>query len=156
MSSSQTAPLSGGPYVTQALFCERVLREVDGVMSVIRVIDRITHTERGPNPPSDMPEVNYPLTLVISLKSGRARGRHQITIVPEQPSGETLQPISVSINFEGEGRGANIVTGINLPFRIEGLYWFNVSCDENLLTRIPLEVQYARLVAGSATPDPQS
>jgi hypothetical protein len=143
-----------GPYVALAVFCERVLREADGSISLIRIIDRITHAERGPNPPSEMPEVHFPLELVISLRAGTARGRHDITITPEQPSGETLHPITLSVNLEGEGRGVNVHSRIDIPYRFEGLYWFNVLYDDQVITRIPLQVQYARMVTGPSTQNP--
>lgn len=145
-------PFERGPYVQIAAFCERVLREADGVVSLIRVVDVITHTERGPNAPAELPEFHFPLFLVITLKSGTARGRHEITIIPEQPSGETLQPITLSINMEGEGKGVNITSRIDLPYRMEGLYWFNVQFDQQVITRLPLEVRYSRMVTSSTTP----
>ena len=147
-------PFERGPYVQLAAFCERVLREADGVVSLIRVIDRITHTERGPNPPEEMPEVHFPLFLVLTFKSGTSRGRHNLTITPEQPSGETLQPITISANMEGEGKGINIGSRIDLPYRLEGLYWFNIQFDNQIITRIPLEVRYSRMVTGPPSPNP--
>jgi len=33
---------SGGPYLSTALFCEKVLREAAGVLSAIRIFDRWT------------------------------------------------------------------------------------------------------------------
>jgi len=147
-------PFERGPYVQLALFCERVLREADGVISLIRVVDRVTHTERGPNPPEEMPEVHYPLFLVINLKSGAAKGRYNITITPEQPSGETLQPITISVKMEGEGKGVNIASRIDIPYKLEGLYWFNIQFDNKIITRIPLEVCYSRMVTGPAIPSP--
>lgn len=33
---------TGGPYVNAALICEKVLQETDGVLSVVRIIDRFT------------------------------------------------------------------------------------------------------------------
>jgi len=145
-------PFERGPYVQIAAFCERVLREADGVLSLIRVVDIITHPERGPSPPVEMPEFRFPLFLVITLKSGTARGRHEITIIPEQPSGETLQPITLSINMEGEGKGMNITSRIDLPYKMEGLYWFNVQFDGQIITRLPLEVRYSRMVTGPSIP----
>jgi hypothetical protein len=145
-------PFERGPYVQIAAFCERVLREADGVVSLIRVVDVIAHTEQGPTPPEEMPEFHFPLFLVITLKSGTARGRHDITIIPEQPSGETLPPITLSVNMEGEGKGINITSRIDLPYKMEGLYWFNVQFDRQLITRLPLEVRYSRMVTGSSTP----
>jgi hypothetical protein len=144
-----------GPYVQVAAFCERVLTEANRVLSLVRVVDVVTHEERRPDAPKEMPEVHYPLALVLMLKSGRARGRHEITIKPELPSGEFLPPFTLTVQLEGEGRGVNLVSQIDIPYKLEGLYWFNVYFDEVLLTRIPLEIRYSRLVAGSAAaPNP--
>jgi hypothetical protein len=148
MATQARNPFERGPYVQLAVFCERVLREGDGVLSLIRIVDVITHTERGPNPPNEMPEIHFPLELVIALKSGTARGRHDITITPEQPSGETLQPITVSVNMEGEGKGVQFHSRFDIPYKFEGLYWFNVLFDGQVITRIPLEVRYSRTVTG--------
>lgn len=137
-----------GPYIQIATFCERVLHEADGVISLIRKVDVITHTEHRPDAPEEMPVVRYPLTLVISLKSGSARGRHEITITPEQPSGETLAPVTMSIRMEGESKGANVISRIDVEYRLEGLYWFHVHFDGQVITRIPLELRYSRLVTG--------
>lgn len=144
-------PFEQGPYVQVAAFCERVLREADGVLSLIRVVDVVTHTERGPNPPRDMPEMRYPLNLVISLKPGRSRGRHDLTIIPEKPSGETLPSASMSVQMEGDARGVNVISTIDIPYSMEGLYWFRVNFDDQLLTRLPLQIRYSRLVSGSAS-----
>jgi len=46
--------------------------------------------EARPDAPEDMPQFTYTLKLVIMLKSGAARGRHELKVVPELPSGETL------------------------------------------------------------------
>jgi len=154
MSPELRNPFERGPYVQLAAFCERALREGDGVLSLIRVVDVITHTERSPSPPDTMPEFHYPLTLVITLKSGTARGRHEVNIIPEQPSGETLPPANTSVNFEGEGKGVNIVTRIDIPYRYEGLYWFSVLINDQLITRMPLEVRYARMVTAQSTGNP--
>ena len=148
MSEEQQNPFELGPYVQVAAFCERVLREADGVMSLVRVVDRIEHVERRPDAPRDMPEVHYPLTLVLALKSGKAKGRYEVTITPVQPSGEPMPSVTMTVQLEGENRGVNIVSPIDVPYRQEGLYWFNITFDGVILTRLPLEVRYSRLVTG--------
>ena len=144
-------PFEYGPYVQVAALCERVLREGDGVISLIRIVDRINHTERGPDPPREMPPVRYPLTIVLALKSGRARGRHEVTITPELPSGETLTPLTQTIQFEGEERGSNMIGPLDITYNLEGLYWFNIELGGHILTRVPLQVRYSRTVTGQAT-----
>ena len=144
-------PFEYGPYIQVAALCERVLREGDGVMSLIRIVDVINHSEQGPDPPRDMPTVHYPLTLVLSLKAGSTRGRHEVTITPELPSGETRPPNTLTVQMEGEGRGTNIVSRIDIPYTLEGLYWFNVRFGDHILTRLPLQVRYSRTVTGQST-----
>lgn len=95
--------------MSRAAFCDQALREADGAVSLVRVVDVITHTERGPNAPVEMPEFRCPLEMVLIFKSGTVRGRHEVTITPELPSGETLQPMVMEVRLEGEGRGAVIV-----------------------------------------------
>jgi len=40
-----------GPHIVNATFCEKVLIEPDGVLSLIRLVDRFTQTATGPEPP---------------------------------------------------------------------------------------------------------
>ena len=148
----QPHPFERGPYIQVAAFCERVLREADGVISLIRVVDRVTHTESGPNPPQQMPEFHYPLVLVLTLKPGVAHGRAEITITPELPSGETVSPITLTAQMEGPNRGVAIISQIDIPYRLEGLYWFSVAYDGMPFTRMPLEVLYSRTVTGQPPP----
>jgi hypothetical protein len=136
-----------GPYVQVATLCERVLQEADGVLSVIRVIDRIVVTARGPDAPVELPQGRMRLTLVVALKSDDARGRHPVTVRVQQPSGLYLEDQSFDVLFEGEERGVNIIVDVELE-AIEGLYWFEVHVNERVLTRVPLRVIYQRVPVG--------
>jgi hypothetical protein len=135
-----------GPYIQMAGLCDQVIEDKTGALSLIRIIDTITHTEARPDAPEEMPPVTYPLKMVIMLKSGRARGRHELKIAPELPSGEVKSPFSRTIHMEGEERGANTIINMVFTFTTEGLYWFNVYFDDSILTRIPLRINYNRIV----------
>jgi len=135
-----------GPYIQMAGLCESVIEDKTGALSLIRIIDTITHTEARPDAPTEMPPVTYPMKMVIMLKSGRARGRHELKIAPELPSGELKSPITKSIHMEGEERGFNNIFNMFFTFTMEGLYWFNVYLEDSLLTRIPLRIKYSRVV----------
>ena len=151
----QPNPFEYGPYIQVAAFCERVLQEADGVVSLIRIVDVITNTQAGADPPKDMPPFHYALTLMMILKSGRAKGRHTLTVEPELPSGEKKGETSVTVQLEGEGRGVNVGMKMDFEFTMEGLYWFTVKFDEDLvLTRLPLNVRYSRLAGGSTNRPP--
>ncbi len=78
--------LETGPYIQAAAFCENVIEDKTGVLSLIHLIDTLTHTVGGPEPPAEMPSVPWHMKLVLRLKAGRARDRHEIKIVPELPS----------------------------------------------------------------------
>ncbi len=135
-----------GPYLQAGVICEQVIEDKAGALSLIRIIDTITHTEARPDAPVDMPPVTYPMKMVIMLKSGRARGRHEIKITPELPSGELKNPLTQSVQMEGEERGMNHIINMVFTFTIEGLYWFNVYFDDIILTKIPLRIKYNRVV----------
>ena len=135
-----------GPYIQMAGICEQVIEDKTGALSLIRIIDTITHTEARPDAPTEMPPVTYPMKMVIMLKAGRARGRHELKIVPQLPSGETKTPLIRSVQMEGEERGFNNIINMLFTFTMEGLYWFNIYLDDSLLTRIPLRIKYNRIV----------
>lgn len=138
-----------GPYIQVAAICDQVIEDKTGALSLIRIIDTLTHTEARPDAPAEMPAVPYRLKLVLMLKSGRAKGRHEIKIVPELPSAETKPPLVLPVHLEGEERGQNILGDMSFTFTTEGVYWFKVYFDDALLTCIPFRVKYMRLQTGA-------
>jgi hypothetical protein len=141
---------TGGPYLQAALFCEKVLEDKSGVLSLIRIIDRITITASGLQAPEEMPAVA--LNLAIILKAGSLRSKYKLHVKPIAPNGKELATVSTSILLEGEDRGVNIILDVNLPVQEEGLYWFEIFFEEMLLTRIPLRIVYQRLSTPSRLP----
>jgi hypothetical protein len=141
-------PFEGGPYVQVACICENVIEDKTGALSLIRLIDVLTSIGAGPNPPEDMPPVQFTGKLVLMIKSGRAMGRHTLRIVPELPSGETQGEMPVTVHFEGEEKGSNVVSDLRYVFTQEGLHWFNIYLENDKLTAIPFRVRYNRVVTG--------
>lgn len=144
-----------GPYVQAALFCEKVLQEKDSVNSLIRVIDRLTHTIVGPAVPEQMEPFTYAMTLVLMLKSGKAQGSFQVRVDIEPPSGVAKRGLSLPVFLEGGERGANVVLQMNVQFAEPGLYWFDVyfwDNEDKLLTRMPFRVIYARTTTPGTPP----
>ena len=139
---------TGGPYVQMALLCERVLQEKDNVLSVIRAIDRFTITAAGQNPPAEMPPGAINAMLVVTLKSGDMRGRFNIRVVPRSPSLKTMPEIAAGVLLEGGDRGVNFLAEVHMAVTEEGLYWFDVYLEDQLLTRIPMRVLYQRVAQG--------
>lgn len=133
-----------------AVLCEKVLSEQDGVLSIIRVIDRMTIATTGPDVPEEMPPTQLALNAVVSFKSGTARGRYTIKLRPEDPSGMQLPALEMPVHFEGADRGANMIVTFNFRAEHEGLYWIDVLFQDEVITRMPLRVIYQpqRLAAG--------
>jgi hypothetical protein len=142
-------PITGGPYLTNAFLCEKLLQENDGVPSAIRIIDRW-----NVNGPSDtMPTTIIQGTLVITMKSGVYRGNAQVTITPITPSNNRLPPAVFPVLFEGEDdRGIGVILPMAFPAQESGVYWFEVSLSGQALapqvvTAIPMRVAYLQMVA---------
>jgi hypothetical protein len=146
-----------GPYLLAALLCEKVLTERDGVCSAIRIVDRVTHTVVGPNPPAELEPFDYDLTLLVKMKAGRTRGVYPFTIEIHKPSGERMPPITRSVNFEGEeDRGVDIVANMRFKFDQTGIYWLYFYLDQRKITQIPFRVIYMpQIMQISGPPGPQ-
>ena len=141
---------SRGPYLAAAVLCEKVLQEKDGVLSAIRLVDRFIITASGTEPPGQMPKVNISITALIIFKSGNARGSRTVTIRAIKPSGFVLPDTLLSMFLEGEDdRGVSLIANIVLEDSEEGVYWFEVLCNDDFVTRMPLRVVYHRVGRGS-------
>ncbi len=131
-----------GPHLTVAALCERVLQEADGLLSPIRILDRLIVTLHGlgPAPPDDTKLPIMPVWLCLIFKADQARGKETITVRIERPDGISHDAIQQTVLFEGAERGVNIVGELQLQFEQEGLYWFSVFLGEQFVTKIPLRV----------------
>jgi hypothetical protein len=141
-----------GPFLQIAALCEQVLEEKTGVLSLIRIVDRLqvviptNSMGQAASPPP------YTLTVIVSMRSGTARGSHELTIRPEAPNGMKQASFAVTVLFEGEDRGVNVVLPIPIQTDIEGLYWFDVLLDDKLLTRVPMRIVHQRVSFGFPPP----
>jgi len=138
----------GGPYLAFAVLCERVLQEKDEVLSLVRLVDRLEITPQGESAPEAMPTVLVPMTLAVGFKSGGFKGTRSLTIRVLKPSGETAAAQEsgspLPLYFAGDEVGPNLVASIGLHASEEGLYWIEIVLEEDLLTRVPLRIVYAR------------
>ena len=136
------APDPGGPYLQAALICERVLQEQDGVITAVRVIDRVfffTDPDGQPLNPQ------HPVTFLITFKSGAARGSYTISVEREKPSAERSAVLQAPVFFEGEDRGVNVIVSAAFEPDQPGLYWFDVLFEGERVTRVPLRAIYQPL-----------
>jgi len=132
-----------GPFLLTAVFCERALQEKDGVISAIRMVDRINRTVTGPEPPLVMEPFNHELYLLIQLRTGQNPGPCLIEIKLRKPDLTTLPSISRTILLESpEQRGANLIAKLVFKFDQVGVWKFDVYIREKWRTQIPLEIRY--------------
>lgn len=141
-----------GPFVNVAAFCERVVEEKDGTLTLVRLIDQFKVEANGPDAPDDLPPgAVVQATLVVMLKRGRARGGQAITVELEHPDASRKKGPETSINFiGGEGSGANLVIPMQIQLSSAGLYWADIFVNKRLAARAPLEVTY-RFTRGPGT-----
>jgi hypothetical protein len=137
-------PFPRGPYLQAAVFCESVIEGNDGALSLIRLIDRVVVQASGPGAPDAMPQFNHNMVAVIVVKAGEARGTCTVRLEMEHPSGLRSQVATLTAMLEGEDRGQNLILRFTVPFRDQGLYWYNAYIDAVLTTRTPWRIIYMR------------
>jgi hypothetical protein len=129
------------PYLAFAFFCERVLHEQDGVLTPIRIVDRLL-VNHMPASKSPVPTALHSITLVVGLKAGNYKGKGKIRIKGAAPSGKsvTRKPIETEVELTGADSGANFIAILGLSFREVGTYWFDIYFNDRMLARTPLSV----------------
>jgi hypothetical protein len=142
------------PLLVAALTCERILHEADGILSVMRLVDRFTAIV-----PAATPEViSIPLrfwVLVAFRSGGETEGHYAISLVLRPPTGvdATAQVGDVMpIDLQGGSHGVSLSVEMNMAVRQPGLYWIDVLVDGERMTSMPVTVTLQR-VAG---PEPRA
>lgn len=143
----QSSPRLHGPYLQLAAICENVIEDRSGVLSLIRVIDRVTLTALGPGN-LELQAVEIPLYAVVAFVSGDARGRHDLSLALVGPDGLVRTRLSVPVLLEGDDRSARTIVRFSFRPDQEGLYWMDVALDERPFTRMPLRVFLGQVVVG--------
>jgi hypothetical protein len=128
------------PYVNLAVVCEKVLRETDDVLSLIRIVDRVTvQVAAGAQTPPIPPLI--PISFVVGLKSGGYVGSVPVKVQIDTPSGSEWPEVETPARFEeGADQGAVIILPVRFPAQDEGVYWFTVRVSGEVVTRVPLRV----------------
>jgi hypothetical protein len=134
------------PLVQVAALCEHVLQEKDGVMSAIRIFDRLNIPRPGSPPPGLAPDAPplLPVKFLIALKSGSVRGKRTIKVIYICPDGTTGQAVEAVGVFEGGEQGVQIHGAFVIPVKTEGLYWCDVLVNGMQVTRVPLRIDFTK------------
>jgi len=143
--------MSEGPYLTVALFCERVIEDKENVLTVMRIMDSIVmHLPAGT--PDDFPsdENRIPVLFdgLVTLKTGKAPGEHIVRIDMISPSGKRSDGEKRTVTLPpDEHGGANLIHHHVVKVKQGGLFYFEVFVDERLLTRLPFRIDVKRQAA---------
>ena len=140
MSDPQTGKHS--IYVS-AFFCDRLLREHDGILSAIRVVDLflVPVPEQGATPFIPRLETN----LVVIFRS-ESQAEFTATIRATDPQG-TIQSSSSPVSLTGEP-GIYVYTmsiTIFINDVLEGTHWYDILVNGSLANRIPLHVKHVEV-----------
>ena len=132
--------MSTGPYLSVATFCEKVMQETDGVLSMIRMIDRIYFESNEPEAAVD--KIVVPVVLLVGFRAGEYRGSGHVEVRVTTPSGKVgVTPIEFDCEFRDEAPGTATAININFQFSEVGTHWFTVRFEGAEVTRIPLELR---------------
>jgi hypothetical protein len=133
-----------GLYLNFAVICEKVLRETDEVLSLIRIVDQLTVTvvtTPGADVPQELPPTpSVPLTLAVGFKSAGYVGPVPVRLRVETPAGVRLPEFETIPQITGADRGVNLIFPMQLPVQDEGTYWFVVEVSGAEVTRVPLRI----------------
>lgn len=131
------------PYLTVAVFCERALEEKDGIISAIRVVDRL-HIKPAAFEAIDK---NNPaliqIIFLLKFTSINYAGKRTLSIKSEAPNKKVNQIIGdTPIVFEADKMGVQVRVLLTIAVKQEGTYWVTPYLDGETFMRVPLEIRF--------------
>ncbi len=138
------------PYLKFGVLCDRVLEEKDGVLSLVRVTDRLIVTAEGAKVPSEMPQGQIILTIAMGWTGGL--GNHEAKIRIIMPGGDQWESQTMPFFLDSLDRGHNITAKTTLTVKQQGLYWVEFLLNGKVKSRVPWRVIYQRVELPSPPP----
>ncbi|HKA06322.1 MAG TPA: hypothetical protein VKD71_03635 [Gemmataceae bacterium] len=130
------------------LFCERVIRGDDQILTLVRVIGGIEITIDADAPadfPSEANRIPIQFESVATLKAGKAAGEHKIRIEMISPSGKHSESTDQTVTVpEPENGTANLITRHTVYIKKGGIFYFDVFVDDVFGTRVPFGITVTR------------
>ncbi len=127
-----------GPYVEIAAFCEEVVEEEDGCVSLKHVSDR---TEAWVDRATGARVLGG--TVYLGVRSGDLSGPHTVHIALLDPIGRVaFETDPLPAQFEGGLSGVHLQMRFQGSADNDGIYWFEIFLDKSTapLFRWPLQV----------------
>jgi hypothetical protein len=135
--SGSSVASTTGPYVALAVFCTRIDRQTDGSIDIIGVMGAVNLD--SPFAPA-LTNNALMLTAVVSVRGGRLRGSFPLAIRGHYPDGTPGTTLSQLVEFTDAQPTATMALPIQISIGELGVYWFDITLDQQLLTRIALDV----------------
>jgi hypothetical protein len=127
-----------------AIICERVLREEDGTLSAIRMVDVVRLAPVGAASEQLDEAPAYSLFLVVTFKGGVLGTRHGVSITAHAPSGAAdivaESELELSTTVADAPPGFNMIGELQMGLGNLGTYWFEISLNGERVTAVPLTV----------------
>jgi hypothetical protein len=138
----------GGPFLAAAVFCEGILEDMQGMLSVQRIVDGMLVSIPS-SVPADFPSKKNPIQLVQNIllifRSGDKPGKHKLKLDIESPAGKKSKALQQEVELtQPPNGGLNFKTKTNLHIYSSGVFWVDVRLDGKLVTRMPFDVQIKR------------
>jgi hypothetical protein len=134
------------PRLKVGALCERVLEERDGVISIIRLIDRLIITFQGKDVPKELPPGLTEVTAVMCWVSGL--GDYEAKVKVKTPDNEIIESGTLPFRLDSLESVHNQIVKMTIPIRVPGHYWFEFILNEEVRGRVPLHVIYQRKQTG--------
>jgi hypothetical protein len=130
-------PVERGIYTSAFLCAQTIQDKKDDVLTAIRLVDNFTIT---------LPSGAAPLTfhspvqtkLIIIFKTEKLE-RFKATVALRKPNGES-QPTSFDTTSEPGIAGRVLLIDVIMNSNEPGDYWFDISVDDVIATRVPLKI----------------
>ncbi len=143
---------SQGPWISFAVLCEKTIEDKLGRLTLINIVDQVNFSpQQGQDTPDQPLAIPIQLVAAIGFKGGILKGPAEVKLQIVKPDGDSGPSITASVLFQGDERGTNIITNMNMVLSDEGLYWIEVFVQNQFMTRIPLRLAIQRVVFGPAS-----
>lgn len=134
------------PRLKVGALCERVLQEKDGVISIIRLIDRLVITAQGIDVPKELPPGMTRVTVIMCWVSGL--GDYEAKVRVNTPDNEIIESGTLPFRLDSLEAVHNQIVKMTIPVRLPGNYWFEFILNDEVRGRVPLRVIYQRKQVG--------
>ncbi len=131
-----------GPWVLVAALRERQLIDSDHMLSMIRMLDRLTLTTNSPELIQNPPPITTTATVVVVLSGTSEHDGGLFTLQFNSPTGTIERGETIPLQFSDSGHPTRVTVNLTMVLRESGTYWIDVVFGDRALTRIPIRVQY--------------